>query len=614
MLNIIVPICRMAGKLSNLKQWMSEIREIDIKVILIEDGKDLPTLTELRSILAQFDSDQVTILSGIYGSPGAARNAGLELIDSGWVAFWDSDDLPNPKKVVEMVNVAQHQNSQIAVGKFYVLESQFHNREKHLPEGSEIIDFAMNPGLWRWVFHASVIHQRRFSEHKMGEDQLFLQEVKVFSRQITYFNDAVYGYSVGVQGQLTSSTKAVSDLLKVVPMTFNRIDKSFSQQKSFDRKILCRQIITGLKRLRNLNKLQMFFILIKYLTLKPNLFFDFCSIVRKSKINVKSKSGSRNLFVSLTGGLGNQLFQLAAAMEVAGDRKVTLIDSLGKPRRNSLGKAEIESFVLPKNVISGKGRESWISGKVTGYLLRSGIWPNGIEKLSAFRLLTRYFGKVVLSNHLHTEVFPRPATSVGYENFGLSFEKDELLIGYFQSAFWVRSPKVHSILKGLTLINPGPELQKLKVLSESEKPVIVHVRLTDYRQEETFGLLGLGYYSRALDIQLRAQNTESIWVFSDEIEFAREVIPEKFHSQIRWIFEVDNSATATFEAMRLGQSYIIANSTFSWWAATLSKNPFPTVIAPDPWFVGQSSPAGLIHPNWISVPRLEPPPNIQAHA
>jgi len=50
--------------------------------------------------------------------------------------------------------------------------------------------------------------------------------------------------------------------------------------------------------------------------------------------------------------------------------------------------------------------------------------------------------------------------------------------------------------------------------------------------------------------------------------------------------------------MRHGKDYVIANSSFSWWAATLRFDRSARVIAPQPWFLGQEEPKDLIFSNW----------------
>jgi hypothetical protein len=90
-----------------------------------------------------------------------------------------------------------------------------------------------------------------------------------------------------------------------------------------------------------------------------------------------------------------------------------------------------------------------------------------------------------------------------------------------------------------------------------------------------------------------------IWVFSDEIELAKEKIPEIYLDRVRWIENVDNSSAASLDAMRLGHGYVIANSTFSWWGAMLSVNTEAPVVAPKKWFRNAPDPVDLIPDSWI---------------
>ena len=70
---------------------------------------------------------------------------------------------------------------------------------------------------------------------------------------------------------------------------------------------------------------------------------------------------------------------------------------------------------------------------------------------------------------------------------------------------------------------------------------------------------------------------------------------------VRWINSVDASVASTLQAMRLGHGYVVANSSFSWWAAFLSFNGASEVVAPSPWFKGMDDPKDLIPPNWSQV-------------
>ena len=52
--------------------------------------------------------------------------------------------------------------------------------------------------------------------------------------------------------------------------------------------------------------------------------------------------------------------------------------------------------------------------------------------------------------------------------------------------------------------------------------------------------------------------------------------------------------------MCLCKNQIIANSTFSWWAAWLNSNPQKNIIAPSKWVKGYST-KDLIPKEWIQL-------------
>ena len=116
--------------------------------------------------------------------------------------------------------------------------------------------------------------------------------------------------------------------------------------------------------------------------------------------------------------------------------------------------------------------------------------------------------------------------------------------------------------------------------------------------EENFGIPSREFYSAGISKLLARGSCKSIWVFSDDLPKAREKLDLQETLPIRWINSVDDSVVATLQAMRLGRAYVIANSTFSWWAAYLSLNPSVEVVAPSPWFMGMEDPKELIPPNW----------------
>ena len=306
----------------------------------------------------------------------------------------------------------------------------------------------------------------------------------------------------------------------------------------------------------------------------------------------------RETIISLTGGLGNQLFQLAVGLSVADGGNLSLEWSLGKPRLNQANLPEIASFRLPENVSLDRGRESnWLVGKSTGYMLRMGFDPKGLEKREAVFSIFRWLGSIVISIYLRSFRKISPARKHGYHLLS-SGMTGNFIVGYFQTYKWAAKSDVLKKLQNLEISDVSRELFELRKLSVVESPLIVHIRLGDYKNEDSFGVLPLAYYEKSIRRMWASGEYKKIWAFSDEPELARELLTFVPRENLRWISELDNSASMTLEAMRYGAGYVIGNSTYSWWGAFLSFTPNAKVIAPRPWFRNRPTPQELIPPHW----------------
>ena len=314
------------------------------------------------------------------------------------------------------------------------------------------------------------------------------------------------------------------------------------------------------------------------------------------------KIRNRNTFVSLTGGLGNQLFQLAAGIYVTKSNQLTLEWGLGKPRLSSFGLPEISSFTLPIEVkVNTKSRQGFFASKAFGYVLRQGIKLRTYERLVGFRYVSKLLASIVISINLKTLVLLRINNGVGFSKIS-SLDTGKLLIGYFQTYLWMRDPDVLTKMRKIQLKEKNSRVDYFTTLADVEKPLIVHIRLGDYKDENAFGVLPPEYYTSAIQRLFHSDKYGKIWIFSDEPDLASEMFRSAIPNEVRWIHNEGESAAQTLEIMRHGKGYVIANSTFSWWAAFLSHTADPEVIAPDPWFRHLDSPKDLLPPNWHVIP------------
>lgn len=314
------------------------------------------------------------------------------------------------------------------------------------------------------------------------------------------------------------------------------------------------------------------------------------------------KFSNDNTFVSLTGGLGNQLFQLAAGLYVSDNDQLTLEYKLGKPRLNAHNLPEVASFKLPRNItVRLESRTSFFASKAFGYELRQGIDVRFYERIVGFRFVSRFFAGLVISIYSKRILPLKVSSNVGFSLISKS-DKGKLLIGYFQSYLWMNDRDVLTKMRQIELVEENSRVNYFSKLADVEKPLIVHIRLGDYKNENSFGVPSPEYYASAIQRLFHSDKYGKIWIFSDEPDLASEMFRSAIPNEVRWIHNEGESAAQTLEIMRHGKGYVIANSTFSWWAAFLSYTADPEVIAPDPWFRHLDNPKDLLPPNWHVVP------------
>lgn len=309
----------------------------------------------------------------------------------------------------------------------------------------------------------------------------------------------------------------------------------------------------------------------------------------------------RKIYLSLTGGLGNQLFQMAAALSIANGDEVEVEWINSRPRLNSSQEPEICDFTLPVNVKFQKRHKFHALGsKSVGYLLRAGVNPRKYESSKLFRQTMAFLASVVNIATFKKFIQIYVNKGVGYSHeVPLDEHKSLHLIGYFQTFKWLERGDSTGGLKNIKTRIKSPQLMELIELAATEKPLVVHMRFGDYRLENSFGLLTPRYYQDSIRELWKSERFQAIWVFSDEIDQAQKYLSESEFKDIRFIPDVAKSSAQTLEAMRLGNGYVIGNSSFSWWAARMSYSYGAPVIAPTPWFIGQNEPKELIPQNWI---------------
>ena len=307
--------------------------------------------------------------------------------------------------------------------------------------------------------------------------------------------------------------------------------------------------------------------------------------------------------IALTGGLGNQLFQIAAALAIFNGEKFAVDCELGSPRLNKSNLPELESFHFNAPIEWASERRNNFYKRLFGLGIRLSAVPNFslVRRLivSLYKVIFT-ITKFLLGNSKSIPIVI--SQGVGFDERIPKTMQSGFIMGYFQTFKYLENKKVREVLMSLRPKEFSSNFLEIQAQMKSTKNIVLHIRLGDYRNEAKIGLLSGQYYSMALSDALQTMPGATVWLFSDEPHEAIKLICPDLLLNVRLVDE-DLSTSETFELMRFGDLYIISNSTFSWWAASLSRKPDCRVTAPQPWFLNQESPIELIPTHWISLSR-----------
>ena len=302
-------------------------------------------------------------------------------------------------------------------------------------------------------------------------------------------------------------------------------------------------------------------------------------------------------FLSLSGGLGNQLFQYAVGLHTK--ENLQLEWKLGFASENCLGEPELSSFKLPASVeLSSRPNPSRFRIRVHHWLLAVSATKTKIPSFA--RWMLKLFSSLIFKSYFNKFAIPNIPKSLGFDpKFNPS--SGDFLVGYFHSYKWVEDSSVRSQMRALEIKNPSGQLQTLINEASEKRILIVHIRLGDYEKELRLGILASSYYRLAIHKAHALSEFDEIWVFTNDVHKSKSIYPTEWVYKSRWITEVDHAASETLKIMQYGHGYVVGNSTFSWWAAMLSKFSDALVFAPDPWFKYAETPSELIPPAWITI-------------
>jgi glycosyltransferase involved in cell wall biosynthesis len=224
LVSIITPISGFDVDLSNLKYWLEQTPNLPIKTIIIHDQVDQSLQSRLEEMLEELNNPLASLYNGNFGSPGAARNKGLEFVTTKRVVFWDADDIGEPHNLIQVIK--DHEDSKVIVGSYTInSDSKFFDKHTNALNNDHTLEIqlGLSPGIWRYIFNYAVIKDKKFSNAKMGEDQQFLIEIQAIPEMLTATKTILYNYFTGNDTHLTAQKSAKGTIV----YTFNSIQRYF---------------------------------------------------------------------------------------------------------------------------------------------------------------------------------------------------------------------------------------------------------------------------------------------------------------------------------------------------------------------------------------------------
>lgn len=287
----------------------------------------------------------------------------------------------------------------------------------------------------------------------------------------------------------------------------------------------------------------------------------------------------------LAGGLGNQLFQIATTIALAMRTNQSFFfiysDKLGIEGRGTVRPTYWNTLLEGLKIYTFRRNET-------------STYEKG--KIFHIKEINHNYNRISLQNSNKTDLYVLSGYFQSYKYFEFEFEEITKLIGFREQ------------VEKTLIVNPTIG----NIIRNDNNSISLHFRLGDYKQKKDWhNLLTVEYFKKSLEYIIKTTNHDhNVYYFCEKEDIIQvEEMVKALKKILRCNFHRITSNISDWEQLLLMSSCkhnIIANSTFSFWAAFLNTNRNKIVCYPSEWFgyKTNASTKDMFPKEWIKIDTL----------
>lgn len=298
----------------------------------------------------------------------------------------------------------------------------------------------------------------------------------------------------------------------------------------------------------------------------------------------------------LFGGLGNQMFQYITARELFGENFV-IDTSFMQNSEYTFELPDLAQLNLVESIKYEAKKKTYFEKKAFLAILKLSSIQE--RKSLKYKILVQvrkicYF---IFSQTAFTGYHLIPGNGIGWSSLSAPGDRKYVLIGNFHSYRWINQ-NLNQYRNELQLKQDNKTFGFINKNIDGSKRLIVHVRLGDYLRIPELNVVGRNYFKGAIIEAFSVYEYDEIWVFTNDIGKVKDYLDESNQAKYRFFDSNQFTSAETLEIMKIGDGYVLSNSTYSWWGAFLSHKDPVSILIPNKWYRSTPEPLDLIPKSW----------------